>query len=213
MLLLALGISVMTMVVRFAADFVAPYLSGGVTLALRGADLGGEGWISALLWLLSAAGIYGLILMLWSAALAVPTVAALANGSRHGAGLRPVDLFATGIGGLSLISLVWLAGGNLLSVFGEVATMFLLLFETILAVIAGEDPSWDWSLSPFSLLGGTLYMAWASSWFFSAAVLYWEHAAEKTLARGRAATEAARVTGDDLRALREARMPQTRRPD
>jgi hypothetical protein len=151
-------------------------------------------------------GIYALFMMLWSAALAVPMTAAVAGTNRRSYALNPIDGFGSGMLGLTLISLVWMVGGSVFSIFGEVATMFLILAETLRAVIANEDPAWDWSLSPLSLLGGTLYMTWASSWFFSAAVLYWERVTARRSGAARAKIEAARVSADDLRALREARM-------
>ena len=90
--------------------------------------------------------------------------------------------------------------------------MVALLFETLRAVIAAEDPGWDWSISPLSLLGGTLWMIWASSWFFSAAVLYWERAVARRTANAQASIEATRVSSEDLRALRQARMRGTDGP-
>jgi hypothetical protein len=161
-----------------------------------------------------AGGVFGLVIvfsMLWTAALAVPMTFAVAGTERRSSGLDPFDGIGTGMFGLTLISLVWMIGGSVFSVFGEVATMVFLLFETIRAVINAEDPAWDFSLSPISLLGGTLWMTWASSWFFSAAVLYWERAISRRTARTRASVEATRVSADDLRALREARM--TRKGD
>lgn len=156
-----------------------------------------------------AGGIFGLLIlfsMLWTAALAVPMTAAVAGTARQNTGMNPFDGFGTGMIGLTLISLVWMIGGSLLSVFGEVATMLALLIETIRAVAEAEDPAWDWSLSPFSLLGGTLWMAWASSWFFTAAVLYWERAEDRRKSLVTARAEATRVSAEDLRALRESRM-------
>ncbi|MCU0828102.1 MAG: hypothetical protein MUE52_12010 [Tabrizicola sp.] len=201
-----LTFSVLTMIVGFIVRYLAGYLSAGIMLALRAADLGSAGTGSALLWLGSAIGLTVIFMLVWSAALAVPMIAAVAGNGRDGTGLHPLRGVGTGIFGLTLIAFVWLIGGNMFAVFGEVATMFFLLIETIRAVTNAEDPAWDWSLSPFSLLGGTLWMAWASSWFFSAAVLYWERQTAREAASQRARIEARRVSGDDLRALREGRM-------
>jgi hypothetical protein len=196
----------LTSVVGVVLNFLAGSLSAGIVLALRAFDKGGSGEGSVWLWFGSALGLLILFMMLWSAALAVPMTAAVAGTERRSTGLNPFDGIGSGMIGLTLISLVWMAGGTVFSVFGEVTTMFFLLFETIRAVIEGEDPAWDWSLSPLSLLGGTLYMTWASSWFFSAAVLYWERSTSRRAEKLRAAVEASRVSAEDLRALREARM-------
>lgn len=157
-------------------------------------------------------GVYTLFMMLWGAAIAVPMTAAVVGNARRTRGVDPFDGLGAGMAGLTIISLVWMIGGTWFSIFGEVATMFFLLAETIRAVIANEDPAWEWSLSPLSLLGGTLYMTWASSWFFSAAVLYWERLVERRKSVARATIEASRVSAEDLRALREARMRGDRGP-
>lgn len=191
----------------FVLDHVADVLVLAIVLALRVLDLAAEGG-SAVWYLLGGkATIYPLLLLFWSAALAVPMTAAVADASDRGTGVNPFAMLGTGVFGLSLITVVWMAGGRFLAIFGEVMTMFALFIETIRAVIVGEDPRWDWSLNPSTLLGGTLFMAWASSWFFSAAVLYWERATEKRRARAVSSLNATRVSSDDLRALRNARMP------
>lgn len=153
-----------------------------------------------------AFGLFTLFMLLWSAALAVPMTAAVAGVNRQSGRMNPLQGFGKGIFGLTVISIVWIIGGSFFSIFGEVATMFFLLIETIRAVIAAEDPAWNWSISPWSLLGGTLWMTWASSWFFSAAVLYWEDSVQRQALAARARVEAARVSSEDLRALRLARQ-------
>jgi hypothetical protein len=198
----------------FLLTFVATQVIGVLVLLLSLVIPGWLGWLEGLVdddprILMVAGGAFGLytlLMMLWSAALAVPMTAAVAGTNRRSWALNPIEGFGSGMLGLTLISLVWMVGGTFLSIFGEVTTMFVLLAETIHAVINNEDPKWDWSLSPFSLLGGTLYMTWASSWFFSAAVLYWERSTNRRAAEVREKIEASRVSADDLRALREARM-------
>jgi hypothetical protein len=153
-------------------------------------------------------GLYTLFMLLWSAALAVPMTAAVVGSNRRSWAINPFDGIGAGMFSLTLISLVWIAGGTVFAIFGEVATMVFLLFETVRAVIHAEDPAWDWSVSPLSLLGGTLYMTWASSWFFATAVLVWERRVDRQKADAIAVVEQNRVSSADLRALREARMPR-----
>lgn len=203
---------VMNIVAAFVLNYVAEILVVAIVLALRGLGLGAEGG-SALWYLLGGKGtIYPLLLLLWSAALAVPMTFAVAASGRRGSGIYPFEGIGKGMISLSLISIVWMIGGSLFSIFGEVATILALLFETIRAVIASEDPAWDWSISPFSLLGGTLWMTWASSWFFSTAVLYWERAVDRRKTAALARVEALRVSSQDLRALRLARQQQNEGP-
>jgi hypothetical protein len=206
--------------VFFLMTVVATTVIGAVSVLMPMGIYHAFGWLDGLVdqdprILLAAGGIFGvyiLFMMLWSAALAVPMTAAVVGSGRRSTGLNPFDGFGSGMLGLTLISIVWMIGGSVFSIFGEVTTMFFLLAETIRAVIAAEDPAWDWSLSPFSLLGGTLYMTWASSWFFSAAVLYWERGEERRKAEKAAKIEASRVSAVDLRALREARARGERGP-
>jgi hypothetical protein len=206
MLRAGLVFCLMTIAASFVIQHLSVYLSAGLVMITRALDVTWAGEASAWLWLGSGFSLYLFLMLLWGAALAVPMTAAVADGNARGTGVNPFQTLGTGLLGLGLISLVWMAGGTVFSIFGEVATMFFLLVETIRAVINAEDPAWDWSLSPFSLLGGTLYMTWASSWFFSAAVLYWERSTTRKALKSREKTEAARVSSTDLRALREARM-------
>ncbi|NJS38554.1 MAG: hypothetical protein HC783_05520 [Rhodobacteraceae bacterium] len=201
----------LTMAATFVIEAAAVLMPLGLSHAF--------GWLEGLVdddprLLAFVGGVFGLLIlfsMLWTAALAVPMTFAVAGTSR-GAGLNPLDGIGTGMIGFTLISIIWMIGGSFFSVFGEVATVLALLFETIRAVIAAEDPGWDWGISPMSLLGGTLWMAWASSWFFSAAVLYWERAVARRKATSQASVDAARVSSEDLRALRHARMRGTDGP-
>ena len=195
-----------TLVATVAIDAAAASLPLGVASAF--------GWLDGLVdddpRILPLAGgifgIYTLLMMFWTAALAVPMTFAVAGTDRRSTGINPFDGIGTGMVGLTLISVVWMVGGSVFSVFGEVATMLALLYETIRAVAQAENPAWDWSISPLSLLGGTLWMTWASSWFFAAAVLYWERVQDQRKAAARAGVEAGRVSSADLRALRKSRM-------
>lgn len=206
MLRAGLVFCIMTIAATYVITHLAVFLSAGLTMALRLQDLSWAGEPSGWLWFLSGFGLYVFLMLLWSAALAVPMTAAVADGNARGTGANPFAMLGSGIFGLTLISLVWMVGGNVFSIFGEVATTFTLLVTTIYAVVQGEDPIWDVSLSPFSLMGGTLYMTWASSWFFSTAVLHWERAMARRSASQMAKVEATRFSSADLRALREARM-------
>jgi hypothetical protein len=208
---------VMFCLLTMAATFVIQYAAILMPLGLGHAF----GWLDGLVnedprLLAVAGGFLGFLIlftMVWTSALAVPmTFAVAGSGRRSSLGLNPLDGIGTGMISLTLISIVWMIGGSFFSIFGEVAMILALLFETIRAVIAAEDPAWDWSISPFTLLGGTLWMTWASSWFFATAVLYWERAVHRRKVAARATVEAARVSSEDLRALRLARMRGTDGP-
>ncbi|MGL4236925.1 hypothetical protein [Tabrizicola sp.] len=203
----------MTIGATFVIEYLSVYLSAGILMVVRAFGLGGEAWSGVWIWLGGGLSLYVFLMLIWGAALAVPMTAVVADADAKGTGVNPFKGLGTGIVGLSIISLIWMIGGNLFSFFGEVATMFALVSSTIYAVFNAKDPAWDVSLSPFSLLGGTLFMTWASSWFFSAAVLYWERAEARRKATASAQVKASRATSDDLRALRESRMQKERGPD
>ena len=141
-------------------------------------------------------------------ALAIPLTAAAASTNDRGPDSGLMQGFGTGILGLCVPLIVGLFLGNIFSFFGEVQTMFALILTTLMALANGTELPWDWSISPRSLLGGTLAITWASSWFFATAVLYWERANEKEALKNTARAQANRVSSTDIRAMRQAREQQ-----
>lgn len=81
--------------------------------------------------------------------------------------------FGTGAFSLFLVALVWTFGGKFFAFFGEVATIFFMLIGALLAAGRGDDIPWELNSNLNYLVGATLFMAWASSWFFATAVLAW----------------------------------------
>ena len=138
-------------------------------------------------------------------ALTVPATSAAASASHRGPDAGALFGLGTGIFGLCIPFLFSMFAGGLLSFFGEIAAMFALLATALLAMINGTDLPWEWSIDPGSLLGGTLVMTWAASWFYATAVLYWERAMEKDTRTKAGRAEASRVTSTDIRALRQTR--------
>lgn len=203
MLRAGLVFCLMTIAATYLIEHLSVFLSAGIVMIYRALDVTWAGGASVWLWVGSGFSLYFFLMLLWGAALAVPMTAAVADGDARGTGVNPFQTLGKGMLGLGLISLVWTVGGSFWSIFGEVATMLALVVSTIHAVFNAEDPAWDWSVSPLSLLGATLWMTWASSWFFSAAVLYWERSMAR---RTSTMTSAPRHTAEDLRALREGRM-------
>lgn len=143
---------------------------------------------------------------LYGSAIAVPMTEAAASATRRGVGRGLFFGLGRGMVSLFLITLVWFYGGRFFALFGEVWSLLLMIVSTLLAVTYGEDIPWDWDISLGSLLGGTLFMTWASSWYFATAVLAWEEAGARAAKAKTAASVAARPSGDDLRALRQSRQ-------
>ncbi len=156
-------------------------------------------WAAILLALLSPSALV-------VAALAVPMTAAAASATPRG---READVFfglGTGLLGLMIVMAVWLFGGHIFSVFGEIWTTFGLLATALWAWFQDEGLPWKLSLDPWTALFSTLFMTWASSWFFATAVLTWERAVERGKADQAARFDANRVSADDIRSLRKKRM-------
>ena len=149
--------------------------------------------------------LYGIVLSLFASLIAVPMTEAAAATPR---GPTNGYFFGFGAGAFSLfiVMLVWAFGGKFFAFFGEVWTIFAMLVSALLAVSRGEDIPWEWSFDLTYLMGGTLFMAWASSWFFATAVLAWETAGQLQKQDRKDAVEAQRISGDDLRALRKSRQ-------
>lgn len=144
--------------------------------------------------------------VVYAAVIAVPMTAAAAPASTTGR--QPELTWGLGAGALGLMVplVAWGLGGHVFAFFGEVWTMFALIGSAVYALATGREPFWEWSLSPLSLLGATVFMTWASSWFFATAVLAWErHAGHRAEVAATARRPATADSASDLRALREAR--------
>lgn len=155
-------------------------------------------WAAILLALLSPSALV-------AAALAVPMTAAAFSATPRG---RETEVFfglGSGLIGLLIVMTVWMFGGQIFSIFGEIWTTFGLLASALWALLQGEAPPWELSLDPLSAFGSTLFMTWASSWFFATAVLTWERKVELSKTNRAADIDANRVSTDDLRDLRKMR--------
>lgn len=149
--------------------------------------------------------LYYILISIFASLIAVPMTEAAAATPR-GPDNGYLFGFGTGAFSLFLIMLVWTFGGKFLAIFGEVWIIFLMLLGALFAALRGDDIPWEWSTDLTTLIGGTLFMTWASSWFFATAVLAWENAGQRRKKARTTAIEAQRVSGEDLRALRQSRQ-------
>jgi hypothetical protein len=149
--------------------------------------------------------IYLVLLCIYSSAIAVPMTAAAAAATDRGRTASPIFGLGTGMFSLTLIMLVWMFGGSFFSIFGEVTTIFFMLATALFAAINSDEIPWEWSFDTGRLMGATLFMIWASSWFFATAVLAWEKAVQRREQDSVAANTVQRTSSTDIRALREAR--------
>lgn len=141
-----------------------------------------------------------------TSAFAVPLTAAAAATGKQGWDRKAFFGFGRGVIGLSLVTAVWMFSGHIFSFFGEVWTLMGLMFGMFRALIEGESLPFQTDLAPWTALRGMLIMTWASSWYFTTAVLTWENYVKKTPKQKAAQKPKAGVSTDDIRALRLARM-------
>jgi hypothetical protein len=148
-------------------------------------------WVSAILPKLMLASL-----------LTVPmTAAAAARDWRQGS-----LLFGLGAGmlGLCLPLMAWLILGNIWSFFGEVWTIGFVVAYGLFDLARMRDLGLE-LLSKTYFLISIVGMAWASSWLFASAVLYWERELKRVQSDRHGRVNAQRVGSEDIRELRLAR--------
>jgi hypothetical protein len=188
-----------TVIGVIAATFRAAALAGGL------GEPATVGFAFDLYWIMTLL-LFAVAYAVYASAIAVPMTAAAAAGSRSGPDRSIFFGMGAGWFSLSLIMVVWLWVGNIFAIFGEVWLMFAMVISSLLALLAGDQIPWSWSFDRTTLMGRTLFMTWASAWFYATAVLAWEQT-DKERAKARAMSAvASRVSDDTLRALREERM-------
>lgn len=147
---------------------------------------------------------------LYYCAMAVPMTAVAAAASE---GARdPGAFFGFGSGIFSLLTawVVWFGGLLVLGflwVIIETATIGAEVAKAqMLGTIFEDAEPINWVLFAISVL----YMLWGTCWFSATAVLAWDRILQKQSSHRAATVEITKVSADDLRALRESRMPSGR---
>jgi hypothetical protein len=133
-------------------------------------------------------------------------VGAAYAASPKGGDINYFSGFGKGMFSLLLVMVVWLFGGHMFSIFGEVWTVFGMIAFAIWDIVRGEPLTWELMPAVPFVLGGVLVMTWASSWFFATAVLAWEDVVSRQMADVERQRNAGRPTAEDIRALRQSRM-------
>lgn len=156
-------------------------------------------WAGVLLALLSPTALV-------TAALAVPMTSAAVSATHRGPETPIFFGLGSGILSLMVVMTVWLFGGHFFAIFGEVWATFGLIATALWSWSQSESIPWELSLNPWSAFGSTMFMTWASSWFFATAVLAWERKIGQEKADETALREANQLSGEDLRTMRQKRM-------
>jgi len=149
---------------------------------------------------------------LYYCAMAVPMTAVAAAASDGARDPGPFFGFGTGIISLLVTWIAWFGGLIFLGFLWVIVETADIGTEVLVAEVLGtvlEDPRpINWVMFAVSVL----YMLWGTCWFSATAVLAWDRILQDQSSRRVEVTEVAKVSADDLRALRESRMPGGRGP-
>lgn len=155
----------------------------------------------------SAFLVYLALLIGFQAAMAVPTAALAHAATNHGR--DPGVIYGFGQGFFSALTAwaIWVTGFFMLGLFTvlveAVTTGLQLMFSDLLKISTTEIKPIRW----VPLSAAIAYVLWGPCWFGATAVLAWDRTRNRYEAERVKTVEVARVSADDLRALRESRMP------
>lgn len=158
-----------------------------------------------------AAAAYMVLITFYNALVAVPMTAAANAARTNGQDSDPFSGMGGGLFSLMIANFVWLSGLvylDLLAVIVDsVAKGLLMVADEAFGVPLEQVITIDW-------LGLTLaiaYMMWGTCWFCATAILAWDRIMQRK-AKGESVEvqSVAKASADELRALREARMPGNR---
>ncbi|MFM7335754.1 MAG: hypothetical protein ACKO2N_18775 [Tabrizicola sp.] len=193
--------SLMILIVAVALAFVLGWFGIGENASLPGTE-NPISWAPA-----SAFLLYLVLLIGFQASMAVPTAALAHAATNHGR--DPGVIYGFGQGFFSAVTAwaIWMVGFFMLGFFTvlvESITIGLqLMLSGFLKIGATEIQPIRW----VPLIGAIAYVLWGPCWFGATAVLAWDRTRQRHEAERVKTVEVARVSADDLRALRESRMP------
>lgn len=161
-----------------------------------------------------AAGLTGFIYLglnsLFYFSMAVPMTAVAYAATPKGRDADPFFGFGSGLLSLMASWGLWIAGMvyfGFFAVLGDTIAYGTYLMIRDILPFTGEPPfPPDWTMVAVSLL----YLLWGTCWFSATAVLAWEGRIAKKEAEKVEVATVPRISAEDLRAMREARMPGNR---
>ena len=149
---------------------------------------------------------------LFTCAIAVPmtAVAAAASPGRRDPG--PFVGFGRGMVSLTLVWIAWFGGIFLFGFFDILSESVTFAMQNTMGNLRGKlsNDVPDFHLIPF--IAAVTYLIWGSCWFYATAVLVWERHLSRQEAQKVETVAVERMTAEDLRALREARMQRNEGP-
>ena len=205
---LTMGIIVALCAIFFLALSVA--IGTGIGLLGIGEDVELPAGIS----LPFAAGLSGAIYLVLNSlfyfCMAVPMTAVAHAATPKGRDTDPFFGFGAGLFSLMAAWALWIVGMIYFRFFESLGEGFAyaiwLMLESLLDT--GAEPPYlvDWAY----FAAAVLYLLWGTCWFSATAVLAWDRTHQKRKLQKVETASVPRVSADELRALREARMPGSR---
>lgn len=151
--------------------------------------------------------IYLVVNSLFYFAMSVPMTAAAHAATPKGRDSDPFFGFGSGLFSLITAWGLWMVGMVYFGFFDEIGRA--IAYGTYLAMgnIVGFEGDPPMALNVPLLVLSVLFMLWGTCWFSATAVLAWDRRHARVRAEKEVVAAVPRVSADDLRALREARMP------
>lgn len=193
--------SFVILIVSVAFAFALVWLGVGEDATLPGSE-------NPIPWAPGSAFLLYLVMLIgFQAMMAVPTAALAHAATNHGR--DPGVIYGFGQGFFSALTawVIWVIGIFLLGVFAELASAITTGLQTMFSGLLKLAPTAIEPIRWGPLAGAIAYVLWGPCWIGATAVLAWDRTRKRHEAERVKTVEVARVSADDLRALRESRMP------
>jgi hypothetical protein len=193
--------SLMILIVAVAVAFGLTWIGVGENAQVPGTT-NPFPWVPA-----SAFLVYLVLLVLFQCAMAVPTAALAHAATNHGRDPGVIYGFGRGFFPVLIAWTVWVVAFFGLGFFVVMIESVATGIQTLLSGLVDipEDDIKPIRIVP--LVGAIAFFLWGPCWIGATAVLAWERTVARNEAERVKTVEVARVSPDDLRALRESRMP------
>ncbi len=149
---------------------------------------------------------------LYNCAIAVPMTASAFEATSNGRSADPLFGIGRAMFSLALVWILWLVAifysGLIEFMIEQVTYLLYALLGRVVGVETPDAPQHNY----LALIGTLLVLMWGTCWYYATAVLAWDDEVKAREAARVKTREVSRVSADDLRALREARMQKTDGP-